>query len=579
MSEKFINYEMFGAKGDGVTDDSEAIRKAHLHANAVHTAIKTDDSATYYIGTMDSPIQIMTSVDFGTSKFIIDDSELPLEKRSVSLFEIVSRYDPIKLDIPSLKKNQMKIDVSLPCNCYVKVENSEKKQFIRFGLNQNNGSPQTDSFVVDGTGYILNSVIWDFEKVTSATAYPIEADTLTINGGIFTSVANRAESKYNYHSRNMIVNRSNTVIENITHLVEGEGDHGAPYAGFIEIRSCAYVTVRNCHLTPRKIYSTIGSAGKPVSMGSYAFSAGHVVDLKIENIRQDNIMDRTRWGLMGTNHCKKVTVDNCVMSRFDSHENVAGLTIKNTTLGHQCFNAIGHGEMLVENVTAYGNSFLNLRGDYGSTWDGNVTFKNCTWYPRAEAVNPSIIGGVNIGDHDYGYLCFMPHKVTIDNLLICDGGSAEGYKGASIFNCSGNVMNGSGAVNFKNKNVAFPYMFTERVELSDVKTESGKGLALFFGDVANCFCSEIAEIRDGMRPNFRCRIRNSELPKEGILPKSSSVSAEDYGETYHILPRIELTDCRNVKINSTNIPAIIKISDCDRIDIEESPYVSVKVDE
>ena len=77
----------------------------------------------------------------------------------------------------------MKIDVDLPCNCYVRVENSEKKQFIRFGLNQNNGSSQTDSFVVDGTGYILNSVIWDFDKITYAVACPIEPDTLTVRGG------------------------------------------------------------------------------------------------------------------------------------------------------------------------------------------------------------------------------------------------------------------------------------------------------------------------------------------------------------------------------------------------------------
>ncbi len=570
---QFINYEMFGAKGDGVTDDSEAIRAAHIHANETYTEVKTDPTATYYIGVMDAPIPIMTNVDFGTSRFMVDDRELPLEKRTVPLFKVMSRFEPIKLDIPSLKKNQMKIDVSLPCNCYVRVENSEKKQFIRFGLNQNNGSPQTDSFVVDGTGYILNSVIWDFEKVTSAVACPIESDTLTVRGGIFTSIANCAESKYNYHARNLVINRSNTVVENIIHLVEGEGDHGAPYSGFINVDKCAYVTVRNCHLTPRKIYQTIGAAGKPVSMGSYAFGAGHVVNLTLDNVRQNNIMDRTRWGLMGTNHCKNITVNNCLMSRFDAHENVAGLTIKNTVLGHQCFNAIGHGTMLVENVTAYGSSFLNLRPDYGSTWDGDVIFKNCTWYPNSAVASPTFIGGVNAGDHEFGFPCYMPHKVTVDNLLICDGNANEGYKGASLFRCDSRVMNGSGAVDFTDKTVAYPYFFTERAELSDIKTESGKGLALFSGDVANCFCTEKA------RTNFRCKMTNVELPESGILPTESSVSADEYGDTYHIIPRIEISDCRNVKVNKTNIPAIVKISDCEINSIEECSNVIVDVAE
>lgn len=570
---QYINYEMFGAKGDGVTDDSEAIRAAHEYANANYAEVKTDPTATYYIGVMDKPIKVMTNVDFGASKFIVDDRELPLEKIKVPIFRVESRYQPIPLNIPSLKKNQIKIDVTLPCNCYVRVENSEKKQFIRFGLNQNNGSSQTDSFVVDGTGYILNSVIWDFEKVTYAMAFPIEPDTLTVRGGIFTSIANCAESKYNYHSRNLVINRSNTVVENIIHLVEGEGDRGAPYSGFICVESCACVTVRNCHLTPRKIYETIGSAGKPVRMGSYAFSAGHVVNLTLDNVRQYNVMDRTRWGLMGTNHCKNITVNNCLMSRFDAHENVAGLTIKNTVLGHQCFNAIGHGVMLVENVTAYGSSFLNLREDYGSTWDGDVIFKNCTWYPDATVANPTFIGGANAGNHGFGFPCYMPHKVTVENLLICDKNAGIGYNGASLFRCEARAMNGSGVVDFKDKNVAYPYFFTERVELIDVKTESGKGFALFCGDIANCFCTEKS------RPNFRCKITNVELPDGSILPEESSVSAEEYADTHHIIPRIEISDCRGVKIGKTNYPAIVKVSDSEISEIEWCDNIFVEISE
>ena len=35
-----VNYEMFGAKGDGVTDDSEAIKKAHEYANQKELTLK-----------------------------------------------------------------------------------------------------------------------------------------------------------------------------------------------------------------------------------------------------------------------------------------------------------------------------------------------------------------------------------------------------------------------------------------------------------------------------------------------------------------------------------------------------------
>ncbi len=551
---QYVDYEMFGAKGDGVTDDCDAIKAAHDYANEHQIDIKTNPHATYYIGCHPATFIIMTNVDFSSSKFIVDDSKLPPEERNAPLFKIVSGKAPIPIEIKSLKKNQMKLDFTLPCNCYVRVFNSNKKQFVRFGLNQNNGSSQTDSFVADKSGYILNKIIWDFDTVTSAEAYPIDETVLTVRGGIFVSVANQAESKYTYYGRNMVITRSNTVVENITHLVEGELDHGAPYSGFLNVERCAYVTLRNCFLTPRKTYVTIGSAGKPVSMGSYALGAAHAIDLKMINIKQNGIMDRAYWGLMGTNHCKDLYVDGCVMSRFDAHENVANLTIKNTVLGHHCFNAIGHGTMLVENVTAYGNSFLSLRGDYGSTWDGDIIFKNNTWYPNLSNNFPPFIGGYNAGDHDFGFPCYIPHRVTIENLLICDGGAGENYVGPALFCYSGN-MNGSGAPDYTDNTVAYPYFFAEQVSLKNIRTESGKGFRLFIDDIKNCYCTKKAELNEDGTPkkfNFRAKLEDVELPNCSVIPKTV-LETKDFCGTYHLVPRIEIVNCGEPIID-TNVP-------------------------
>ena len=561
--ELYVNYEMFGAKGDGITNDMEAIRAAHVYANENNMSVKTNPFATYYLGPEPMNVPIKTNVDFGSSKFIIDDREVKLEERKASIFTVLSKYDPINIDgIASIKKNQMKLDLpqELPRNCYCKVDNANKKQFIRFGLNQNNGSSQTDCFVLDKTGYILNKVIWDFENVTSVVAYPIDEEILTVRGGIFTFIANQAESKYNYHSRNIVISRSNTVVENVTMLVEGELDHGAPYDGFICIRNCAYVTIQNCHLSPRKIYSTIGSAGKPVSMGSYAFSAGSVVNLTLKNIKQNGIMDRTHWGLMGTNHCKDVYVDGCVMSRFDAHENVANLTIKNTVLGHQCFNAIGCGIMTVENVIAYGASFLNLRSDYGSNWNGDIVFINNTWYPNAVVKAPVFIGGSNAGDHDFGFDCYQTRKIVVDKLYVCDGDSAEGYQGVSLFSIAN--TNHSGAPDYNDKSVAYPYVCPENITLKDVKTESGKGIKIFGVDTKNCFADKKHVYADGkLVPNMRVYLEDVEMPQTSIVP-STSLEAEQYGNNYHVAPRIEIKNCENIVIGVTNTPSIIKLDDC-----------------
>lgn len=45
-----VSYSDFGAKGDGRTDDMEAIAAAHSFANQHSLKVKADDTATYYIG-------------------------------------------------------------------------------------------------------------------------------------------------------------------------------------------------------------------------------------------------------------------------------------------------------------------------------------------------------------------------------------------------------------------------------------------------------------------------------------------------------------------------------------------------
>lgn len=45
-----VRYSDFGAVGDGVTDDFEALVKAHTYANENDLPVVADEDATYYIG-------------------------------------------------------------------------------------------------------------------------------------------------------------------------------------------------------------------------------------------------------------------------------------------------------------------------------------------------------------------------------------------------------------------------------------------------------------------------------------------------------------------------------------------------
>lgn len=468
-----VRYSDFGARGDGKSDDIDAIAATHAVANQNGLSVKADKGATYYIGGKNRTAVIQTSTDFGTASFIIDDTEV--EDRNASVFLVSSGQQPFNpMGISSLKRNQEKVNMSFPGTCLVTVTNANVRRYIRFGLNQNNGSPQTDIFVVDKNGNVDMDapIIWDFEQITEISALPIDETKLTITGGHFTTIANKAESRYTYYSRNIAIRRSNVIVDRLEHRVTGEGDHGAPYGGFLNIRDCAYVTVQNTILTGHKTYRTIGAAGKPVSMGTYDLSVNRALNVSFVNCTQTNdINDRTYWGILGSNYSKNLLYDNCILSRFDAHMGVANATIRNSTLGHMGINAIGTGTFTVENSTIRGRSLINLRSDYGSTWQGTFIIRNCVFVPAGgNTTSASLIGGSNSGQHDFGYTCYMPERIIIETLKIDDSNHPDDYQGPAVFANFNHDFTDNSYVE------KYPFIKTKEVILSNVTTASGKKL-------------------------------------------------------------------------------------------------------
>ncbi|MFC5537965.1 hypothetical protein ACFPQ1_26870, partial [Rhodocytophaga aerolata] len=187
----------------------------------------------------------------------------------------------------------------------------------------------------------------------------------------------------------------------------------------------------------------------------------------------NDINDRTYWGILGSNYCKNMLYDHCVLSRFDAHMGVANATIRNSTLGHMGINAIGSGTLRVENSTIRGNTLVNLRSDYGSTWQGELLIRNCIFVPAGgRQGSPSLIGGANSGQHDFGYTCYMPERVVLENLHIDDSNHAENYQGPALFSNFNPQLTDS---SYQEK---FPYVITKEVILRNVTTASGKPLRI-----------------------------------------------------------------------------------------------------
>lgn len=464
MAEKYLTYEEFGAVGDGRNDDFAAIIACHEAANRTGTPVKARDGAIYYIGGKDASAIIKTDVDFGTAKIIIDDRNV--ERNASYVFSVESDYETLPAEFAPISKGQKKIDFPHSGNLFVRVYNDNEKIYIRKGLNQSDGTATSDVFLLDADGNVYPAIDFDYSTVTRAEVRCADDKPITIKGGIFTTIANHQESFYRYLQRGFQISRSHVTICNFEHYVEGELEQGAPYHGFIRANLAYDLTVRDALMTPRFIYRTASKIpGNDVSMGSYDLSFWYSIDVKCINITQTiDILDDKYWGIYTSNFCKNLYLENCVFSRFDAHMGVTNATITGCTLGHQCIQLIGHGDFLMTdtNVKSCKSSFLALRGDYGSTFEGNITIRNCIWETPARSLY--VIAENNEGDHDFGYPCYYGKNITIDGLEIrCNKDIPAEEMALSI------LTDGNGT----KKSMPYPYIAPESLTVSGIRADNG----------------------------------------------------------------------------------------------------------
>lgn len=432
LDEKEVNvrdiyYEMeqFGAVGDGRTDDSEAIRRAHEYANTYGHTVKAKKGKVYYIGPMSSSIEIRTDVDWSGSEFIIDDRDIAAtdKRKDVPVFRVLSDRSGITLSADNRAvdainssggidaKSCTNLDLGLGYAALLLVYNSTHRNYIRYGPNANEGQEQRELVVVDKDGRIdpKTPFLLDYDTVTKIVAYRIDDTPITLKNATFTTRANQGDADGIYYSRSLSVQRSNTTLTNITHIVTDESEKTNPYGGFFSVTNSNNVTFDSCTLQGLKI----------TTAGTYDTGASYSNNVIWKNCTQSNffcedgITPRTdTWGVMGSNYCKNLTYDGCRLSRFDAHAGVYNATVINTEIVH--LTIIGGGTMLFENSTIYNRNIMNLRDDYGSTWNGEIIIRN------VRVVNSGDITLLMAGwhNHSFGYRTYLPQELTVDGLTL-----------------------------------------------------------------------------------------------------------------------------------------------------------------
>ena len=429
----FVYYSDFGAVGDGKTNDFYSMKAAHAYANEIGATVKADPDATYYVGkTAGESITVKTSTDFQGASIIIDDSFISPDdpERTAPVFIIKNEKEPITYD-----KNGAPVKI-LSEFCPFDIDTKSipfapgypamiipydegKKVYKRLGATSNSGADQHELIVIDKYGVINpdTPVLIPYENVTKLVVYRIDDEPICFENARITTIANRASREYTYYARNIHIKRSNVTVRGIEHYIEGEGEDGAPYAGFINPIGVNNLLVENCLLSGHKTY---WENSKRSLMGSYDIGGVNSNKLYYKNCKQVNFYNPDGsiktgiWGIMGSNYCKNITYDNCLLTRLDAHAGVYNATILNSTL--TSIRLTGGGKFTIKDSTVYGNLMLSLREDYGCTWRGDVEIENVRLKNTSEKAY--IFGARFYEHHNFGYQAYYPENIKIKGLSL-----------------------------------------------------------------------------------------------------------------------------------------------------------------
>ena len=473
-----VYYSEFNVKGDGLTNDFYAMKEAHDFANISGQTVYGEAGKTYLItNTVNSvgepqSITVLTNVDWMGARIVIDNRNLtntnPYNTQykseiTKSVFYIPNEYasllitsnTDIKISdiIPSKtidKDNITKVNNPFGYKAMFRIHNGNKRMFMRYGSNANNGDEQNEICLVDESGNLIDTnFLFDFEDITAIYVYRADQENLTVQNA---TIQTRA-SQYNINNggavvgdnRGIHIERPNTTLKGIFHEITdeipwNEEVDGVPFkgfsAGYLSTLNTSNILVEDCVFQSRVNYDN----------GTYDISPKNTHSIIFKGCTQSNffILDEngsadtfqaadtyTHWGVMGSNGCKNLTYDTCTLTRFDAHSGIVDGKIINSKVGQ--ISVVGGGDLYIENTTIYAasNYVVELRKDYGSFWDGTITLKNSKVVNAKEktdkgtidyhAKTTKIIQSESV-NHDFGFDTKFPNLV-INNLKIENKGT------------------------------------------------------------------------------------------------------------------------------------------------------------
>ena len=286
-------------------------------------------------------------------------------------------------------------------------------------------------------GIVQDPMFWDYKNTTiKYNACPIPSDQLVFQNAIIKSVVNVDCNKCSDTSkqRGIAVRRSNTKIYDIDHsFVNSKNKYiheiKHKFASFFSIQG-ANVILEQC-----RVYSMTYRTSSGGHDSTYDLHLRDAVNVTINNVKMskadenyNQMKSSSDWGVSSSHGSKNVTIINSKLNRIDAHKGIYNLMVKDSSVGYYGINIVGTGDkkdnkLILDNVTfVYSSSIVKMRGDYGTTWNGTISFKNIT-IKNSMSSSISLISAPSLSNNSkssfvWNQPIYNPTKVIIDGLTV-----------------------------------------------------------------------------------------------------------------------------------------------------------------
>ena len=376
----YVTYKEFGAKLNGIDDDTQFIKACHVYANKNGLKVIQQNSLIV----LSEEIEVKTDLDLTGSTVIskLTDVDVPYN-RTKSLYKITGKPLTSIDVVGALTKGNRDLNISY--NGFVAIMGSEV-YMKRYNL-------ELESDVLNWESNYINNKKLTYPLINNHTNYTLsirEDDIpITIKGCKFITEYNTSKALSLFR-----VERNNVTIDNVQLFTNGTGTI-SPLYSIVNINKCCNVTLNNIQCD--KMSATDGNGL------SYFILLEMCNNISINKCRQGKVA----WSGVNGNWIRDIRANDCELFMYGCHAFGCDMSIKKSKI----YNGIqlhGTGEMNIEDCTFYDVGISN-KLDYGGEFRGTWNIKNCKAYniQRFIYLYPP--------NYNHGIDCAMPN-INIDDL-------------------------------------------------------------------------------------------------------------------------------------------------------------------